>query len=53
MKASIKLFYLSILLASLSACTTVSIDEMRWQETDIDLSQDSIVILGRHHSPEY
>jgi len=37
----------------LSACTTVSIDEMRWQETDIDLGQDSIVILGRHHSPEY
>lgn len=40
-------------LAMLSACTTVSVDEMRWQETSIDLTGDSVVILGRHHSPEY
>ena len=52
-KTITRLFYLGILMTFLSACTTVSIDEMRWQETDIDLNQDSIVILGRHHSPEY
>jgi len=53
MKTLIRLFYFGILMSFLSACTTVSIDEMRWQETDIHLSKDSIVILGRHHSPEY
>jgi hypothetical protein len=26
---------------------------MRWQETSIDPTEDSIVILGRHHSPEF
>ncbi|MEQ9022283.1 MAG: hypothetical protein RLN82_05925 [Pseudomonadales bacterium] len=37
----------------LNACTTVSVDEMRWQETSLDFTKDSVVILGRHHSPEY
>ncbi len=39
--------------ALLCGCTTVSVDEMRWQETSIDPTEDSIVILGRHHSPEF
>ena len=38
---------------SLCACTNVSVDEMRWQASEIDPNSESIVILGRHHSPEY
>jgi len=40
-------------LGLLTACTTVAVDEMRWQETSLDLARDTVVILGRHHSPEY
>lgn len=46
------LVLLSFLLL-LSACTTVSVDQMRWQETSLDFTKDAVVILGRHHSPEY
>ena len=36
-----------------TACTSVKIDEIRWQETDIDPSRESVVVMGRHHSPEF
>ena len=37
----------------IQGCTTVTVDQMRWEATEIDASSDSVVILGRHHSPEY
>lgn len=40
-------------LTLLNACTTVTVDEMRWQETSLDFTRDTVVVLGRHHSPEY
>jgi len=39
--------------AFLQACTNVSVDQMRWEETNIDPNVDTVVVLGRHHSPEY
>lgn len=46
-------FLFIALLAMLAGCTNVTVDQMRWEDTSIDPDQDSIVILGRHHSPEY
>lgn len=46
-------FLFIALLAMLAGCTSVTVDQMRWEDTSIDPNQDSIVILGRHHSPEY
>lgn len=43
----------SLFVALSTACTTVTVDELRWEETSIDPENDSVVILGRHHSPEY
>ena len=40
-------------LLCISGCTSVSVDEMRWQATDLDPDTESVVILGRHHSPDY
>lgn len=40
-------------LAALTGCTSVTVDQMRWQESTIDPTQDSVVVLGRHHSPEF
>lgn len=37
----------------LLGCTNVTVDEMRWEATDINPNAESVVILGRHHSPEY
>ena len=34
-------------------CTTVTIDQIRLDNTQIDPSKDTIVVLGRHHSSEY
>jgi len=36
-----------------TGCTTVTVDELRWEETTINPESESIVILGRHHSPNY
>lgn len=46
---------LSILLVTLffTGCTSVQVDQLRWEETNIDPESESIVVLGRHHSPEY
>ncbi len=43
----------TLLLFVLGGCTSVTIDEMRWEETSIDPSADAVVVLGRHHSPDY
>lgn len=48
-----KLFIALSLLALFTGCTTVTIDELRWAETSIDPEIESIVVLGRHHSPDY
>lgn len=40
-------------MAILSGCTSVTVDQMRWQESTIDVTQDAVVVLGRHHSPEF
>ena len=37
----------------ISGCTNVMVHEMRWEATDIDPNAESVVILGRHHSPDY
>jgi hypothetical protein len=47
------LIALPLLLMSLIGCTTVNVNEMRLTETDIDPSTEKIVVLGRHHSPEF
>lgn len=40
-------------LITITACTSVTVDEMRLSETDIDLELDTVVVLGRQHSPAY
>lgn len=40
-------------LSLLAGCTSVSVDQMRWEQTDLDPMTETVVILGRHHSPEY
>lgn len=47
------IFSLPLLLMTLVGCTTVSVNEMRLTDTEIDPSTDKIVVLGRHHSPEF
>lgn len=42
-----------LIVMTLFGCTTVSVNEMRLAETDIDPSSEKIVVLGRHHSPEF
>ncbi len=37
----------------LAACSTVTVDQMRLTETNIDLGSDTVVVLGRQHSPAY
>lgn len=37
----------------LTGCTSVTVDQVRLDATEIDPSMDSIVVLGRHHSSEY
>lgn len=44
---------LLLMLVMITGCSSVNIDEMRWEETDIDPTNDSVVVLGRHHSPEF
>lgn len=48
-----KFLTLIIALIWMTGCTSVTVDEMRWEATDIDPNAESVVILGRHHSPEY
>lgn len=49
--------YLSLFLCSVMAfmvgCSSVQVDELRWEATSIDTSKDTVVVLGRHHSPEF
>lgn len=42
-----------IIFASVAGCSSVTVDEMRLAATDIDLEADTIVVLGRQHSPAY
>lgn len=51
--AHVPLASLISLTVLLSGCTSVTVDEMRWEATDIDPNFESVVVLGRHHSPEY
>ena len=51
--SGLKLASLISAMVLMAGCTTVKVDELRWEETDIDPNADSVVILGRHHSPEY
>ena len=46
---------LSILLLSIVTlgCSSITVDQMRLAETDIDLVSDTVVVLGRQHSPAY
>ena len=37
----------------LAGCTSVTVDEMRLASTDINLETDTVVVLGRQHSPAY
>ena len=41
------------ILCILSGCTSVTVDQMRLTGTDIDLASDTVVVLGRQHSPAY
>ena len=41
------------LLLTVAGCTSVTVNEMRLKETNIDPSVERIVVLGRHHSPEF
>ena len=47
------LLLLCFLSTSMVGCTSVKVDQLRWEETSIDTSKETIVILGRHHSPEF
>lgn len=42
-----------LLFAGIAGCSTVTVDEMRLTATDIDLESETIVVLGRQHSPAY
>jgi len=37
----------------LSGCTSVTVDQLRLEATELDPTKDTIVVLGRHHSSEY
>lgn len=53
MKTVYSLLIWLVVSSVLSGCATVKVDELRHEATSIDPSKDTIVILGRHHSPEY
>jgi hypothetical protein len=40
-------------IAVITGCSSVTVDEMRLTATDIDLERDTVVVLGRQHSPAY
>ncbi len=42
-----------LLLITLSACTTINIDQVKLEDTVPLVEGDAMVILGRHHSPEF
>lgn len=44
---------LVLLSFALSACTTINVDQVKLEETVPLADGDSLVILGRHHSPEF
>ncbi len=48
-----RLFLLLFIGSAMVGCTTVTIDQIRLDNTQIDPSKDTIVVLGRHHSSEY
>ncbi len=52
MKRSNRLLIM-LLALYLTGCTTVDVNEMRLAETDIDPNNETVVVLGRHHSPEF
>lgn len=49
----IKLMALVSALCFLAGCSSVTVDQMRLTETNIDLDSDTVVVLGRQHSPAY
>lgn len=44
---------LILLLISLTACTTINIDQVKLEETAPLLEGEAMVVLGRHQSPEF
>jgi len=36
-----------------AGCASVTVDDVRWQDAQIDPDSEAVVVLGRHHSPEY
>jgi hypothetical protein len=40
-------------LCLLVGCSSVTVDQMRLTETNINLDSDTVVVLGRQHSPAY
>ncbi len=48
----LKLVFLS-LLVGITGCSSITVDEMRLASTDIDLTSETVVVLGRQHSPAY
>lgn len=45
--------YVVFAVVLLVGCSSVTVDEMRLTETEIDLESDTVVVLGRQHSPAY
>ena len=37
----------------LTGCTSVTVDQVRLEESGIDPTHETIVVMGRHHSPEF
>jgi len=52
-RSSVYKLLLILAISCATACTSVQIDEIRWEATDIDPSKETIVVMGRHHSPEF
>jgi len=53
MKKHLVLLMVFIAGSSLFGCSSVTVDQMRLMDTDIDLLSDTVVVLGRQHSPAY
>lgn len=49
----IHLMFLVLIGAVLSGCTSVTVDQVRLDATEINPAVDTVVVLGRHHSSEY
>ena len=42
-----------IITLTMMGCSSITVDQMRLTETDINLDTDTVVVLGRQHSPAY